>query len=580
MIIQPERTMKFGASRLGLLGFVLGALVFAATGLFAATGCARTQPSSDAAQEASAQESPAQNASAQEQQRPNIVVILADDLGFSDLGSYGSEIPTPHLDRLARQGMRFSNFYVTPRCAPTRASLLTGLYNHRAGMGHMPGGWELPRRVQRTFGSPHYQKHLRDRAATLAEVLKERAGYRTGIFGKWHLSTTRAHWPTRHGFDRFYGVPSGGGFYFWPPPSPVAERKVVAGNAVTAPAATDWRAETGWHSTEAFAARAARFVEDAAGDEQPFFLYLASIAPHYALQAFPSAIAEHEGDYRTGWDQLRRRRYERLTESGLLDSARAPLPERDAYVPAWDSVDNKERWDRKMAIYAAQVQSLDRRVGQVLDALDRRGERENTLVLFLSDNGACAEDMNRSASGATLGGPRSFVSYDRPWAHLSSTPFRGFKQDTYEGGIASPLIARWPGRIPEGASSDQVGHVIDLMPTLLDAAGATYPDSLGRRDLLSLDGRSLLPALEGEGTDALPERTLFWEHEGNRAVRRGRWKAVSVHGYGWALFDMKNDRTETTDLSEKRPRKVEQLARRYRQWADEVGVGDWSRIAE
>jgi arylsulfatase len=508
-------------------------------------------------------------ASAQEE-RPNIVVIMADDMGFSDLASYGSEIPTPNLDRLAGEGTRFTQFYVTPRCSPTRASLMTGLYSHQAGLGHLSGFEQ----VQEVFDRPAYQNHLRSRAATLATLLSEQAGYHTLMTGKWHLGYKPGQRPTDRGFDRYYGA-LGGGLYFWPP---LLDRRIVSSGTFVTPDTTAWAEGEGWYATDAFTDKAVQFLEEGRGDERPFFLYLAHIAPHFPLQAFPDDIAAHEGDYMAGWDRLRRRRHERLVKKGLIDSSWA-LPAASE-EPAWEEIEDKEAWDRKMAIYAAQVEAMDQSVGRVLDALDRLGVADNTIVMFLSDNGASAENINRRPDpGAPLGSPGTFVSYGQPWARLSDTPFRGFKKQTYEGGIASPLIVRWPGEVEPGSTTRQVGHVIDLVPTLLEAAGATYPDRLNGRDLFALDGRSLLPALRGRAEE-ISERTLFWEHEGNRAVRRGRWKLVAPYDAPWALYDMETDRTETNDVAAKHPEKVEVLKQRYEQWAERLGVGDWDRFVE
>ena len=420
---------------------------------------------------------PTRTAEAQAE-RPNLIVILADDMGFSDVGAYGSEIETPHLDGLAREGLRFTQFYATPRCSPTRAALLTGLYPHQVGMGHLSGG----------FGDPAYQGYLNERSLTLAEALKP-AGYRSYAVGKWHVGDARERWPLRHGFDRFYGIPVGGGVYFWPPH--LGRTLVLDTTAVTPP--------EGWYSTDAFSDYAVRFVEEHAAEHagRPFFLYLAHIAPHFPLQAPPEAVAEYEGRYLAGWDTLRARRLERQQTSGLLASDVA-LPPRTSRAPAWASLTDAERAAQahKMAVYAAQVDRMDQGIGRLVDALDRLGLAENTLVVFLSDNGASAERIDRSRDpDAPVGHPDSFVSYGPGWANLSDAPFQRFKKWTYEGGIRSPLLARWPGEIGAGTTTAAVGHVIDLMPTFLELAGAAYPGEAA--GLLPLEGKSLVPVLRG-----------------------------------------------------------------------------------
>lgn len=505
--------------------------------------------------------------------RPNVLLIMADDMGYSDLGAYGGEIETPNLDRLSEEGMRFSQFYVTPRCSPTRAALLTGLDPRLAGLGHLPGDWATARRVRDVFDSPAYQDHLRRRAATIAELLRQ-DGYRTFMTGKWHLGYDRGHWPTEHGFDRFYGT-LGGGVYFWPP---MIERRVIADTARAVPDSSNWGAEAGsWYSTDAFTDRAVSFLRNARQSGEPFFMYVAHIAPHFPLQAFRTGIERYENRYDAGWDSLRQRRYERLVNEGLIRADWA-LPARPPEVPAWTSADRKDHWTRKMATYAAQVDRMDQNIGRLLDALDTLGVAENTIVMFLSDNGAVAAQVDRSAPDAPVGSPQSFTSYGQPWATLSNAPFRGYKKQTYEGGIASPLIVRWPGVVKAGSTTDAVAHVTDLVPTVLDAADVAYPDTFDGRDLFSLSGRSLRPVVQGEewGTP----RTLFWAHEGNRGVRHGRWKLVGPYSSDWELYDMEADRLETSDLSSSNPQTVEDLAQRYRQWADRVGVGSWKQVEE
>ncbi len=486
--------------------------------------------------------------------RPNIVVILADDMGYSDIGSYGGEIPTPNLDRMASGGLRFANFYNTARCCPTRASLLTGLYSHQAGIGHMT----------EDFGHPSYRGYLNDRSLTLAEALRS-AGYGTYMVGKWHVGGERGQWPLDRGFDRFYGIPAGGGVYFWPGR---VDREVVLDTTVVTPG-------EGWYSTDAFSDYATRFIEEGSRSGKPFFLYLAYIAPHFPLQAPEEDVKRFEGTYSNGWDELRRARFERQKEMGLLPLT-AKLSERDPDSRPWADASDKKGWDRKMAVYAAMMHRMDEGIGRVLGKLDELGIDDNTLVVFLSDNGGSAETVDRSAPGALPGHPDSFVSYGLPWANLSNTPYRRYKMVVQEGGIVTPFIAYWPGTIRPGGITRQVGHVIDLMPTVLDLAGITYPDERNGETLVPLEGRSLLDAFRGE--PAASRGPFFWEHEGNRAVRVGDWKLVASQGEAWELYDLASDPTEMHDLAGRRPEKVAELAAVYAGWAERVGALPWEDV--
>ncbi|MPY88735.1 MAG: sulfatase-like hydrolase/transferase [Luteitalea sp.] len=493
--------------------------------------------------------------SEREVRRPNIILILADDMGYSDLGSYGSEIVTPNLDRLASEGLRFRQFYNTARCSPTRASLLMGRYPHEVGVGHLT----------EDFGHPSYQGYLSERGSTIPEALKS-FGYRSYAVGKWHVGDERGHWPLDRGFDRFYGIPAGGGVYFWPP---LLDRQLVLDASVITP-------PDGWYSTDAFNDQAVSFIREAHQAGQPFFLYLPHIAPHFPLQAPEHDIARYRERYREGWDVLRARRHRRLLEEGLIDDV-WKLPPRDPEAPPWEEVKEKEKkqWVEKMAVYAATIDRMDQGIGRVLNVLDELSIAEHTMVLFLSDNGAEAGHVDRGRPGAPPGHPDSFMSYDLPWANLSNTPFRRFKTWVHEGGIASPLIVRWPEVISAGSITHEVGHVIDLMPTFLEVAGrsAKWHNS---RQQVPLDGRSLLPVLQG-GSRGAPQ-PLFWEHEGNRAVRDGRWKAVAARGGTWELYDLQRDPTEMVDLAAQHPERVRQLTHRYEGWAARVGVLPWEEV--
>jgi arylsulfatase A-like enzyme len=492
--------------------------------------------------------------------RPNIVIVMVDDMGFSDIGCYGSEIETPNLDRLAANGLRFTQFYNTARCCPTRASLLTGLYAHQAGVGAMMN--------DRGPEHPGYRGHLNDRCVTIAEALKP-AGYFTAIAGKWHVGDKEKEWwPLQRGFDRFYGVPQGGGFYF----RPNENRSVALGNDVVYSA--DSTMPEGWYTTDAWTDYGIRFIDDALAQAKPFFLYVAHNAPHWPLQAPPEDIAKYKGKYMKGWDKVREERRERLIDMGILDPA-WPLTPRDKKAPAWDDVapEKKEKQDLGMACYAAVVERMDRNVGRLVEALEERGILENTLVMFLSDNGACAEGgtLVTNKEKGEMGSAESHVRYGLAWANASNTPFRLYKHWVHEGGVATPLIAHWPRVIQNGGTlTDQLGHVIDLMATCCDVAGADYPQTYEGRAIEPLEGKSLLPILRGETREG--HEGIFFEHEGNRAVRQGKWKLVSKHPGPWELFDMESDRTEMNNLAEQHPERVKELKALYEAFAARAHV--------
>jgi arylsulfatase len=482
--------------------------------------------------------------------RPNIVIIMADDMGFSDIGCYGSEIATPNLDRLAAHGVRFTQFYNTARCCPTRSSLLTGLYSHQAGIGHMV----------EDRGHPAYQGYLNDRCATIAEALAP-AGYRNLMAGKWHVGSEHPNWPVDRGFHRYYGIVNGGSNYFRLTPG----RRLALDNSPCTPPGENF------YLTDAFTDYALKFMDEAASRQDPFFLYLAYTAPHWPLHALPSDIAKYRGNYRMGWDELRLRRHRRMIEMGIVDK-RWPLTPRDPQSPAWGNVPDQDMFDLRMAVYAAQIDRMDQNIGRVLETLREKRIEDNTLVLFLSDNGGCAEEVNRGAPGALPGTPDSFTSYGRPWANASNTPFRLYKHWVHEGGISTPLIARWPAVIKRhGTLTPQPGHVIDLMATCLDVAGAQYPGNV-----TPLEGKSLVPVFQGKRRK--PHDAIFWEHEGNRAVRQGKWKLVSRHPDAWELYDLEADRTEMNDLSKRHPGKVNDLRARYDAWAARCSVQPWDKI--
>ncbi|HEX71780.1 MAG TPA: arylsulfatase, partial [Candidatus Hydrogenedentes bacterium] len=447
---------------------------------------------------------------------PNIVIIMADDMGYSDIGCYGGEIQTPNLDRLAAGGVRFTQFYNAARCCPTRAALLTGLYPHQAGVGGMvgPGGRE-----------PGYRGRLNESCVTIAETLHA-AGYTTLMSGKYHVThynytdpeptLHRASWPLQRGFDRFFGTLAGAGSYY----APVS---LMRGNEFI-------EASDDFYYTDAISDTAAQFIREADADN-PLFLYTAHVAPHWPLHALPEDIEKYKGIYRAGWDEIRAQRHGRMINMGLV-RAEWPLTERDERVPAWDAAEHKEWEIHRMAVYAAQIDRMDQGVGRIIKALEDTNRLDNTLILFLADNGGCDEIIKGQDTrhgyferGGTTpdvfpGEPDTYAAYGYGWANASNTPFRKYKKWIHEGGIASPLIAHWPAGIAgRGALRHQVAHVTDLMATCVDIADAAYPETRNGHDILPMEGVSLAPAF----ADKPLERTapLFWEHIGNRGMRDG-----------------------------------------------------------
>lgn len=491
--------------------------------------------------------------------RPNIVIIMADDMGFSDLGCYGSEIETPNIDRLADQGVRFSQFYNCARCCPTRASLLTGLYPHRAGMGQMINrqGEQRP---------PAYQGYLNDRCLTIAEALRP-AGYRTLMSGKWHVGEHHPHWPLNRGFEKYYGLISGASSYF--------DTSFI--EAGTDKIRMMLRDDTeivekgeGFYMTDAITDHAVQMIEENGQRDNPFFLYVAYTAPHWPLHALPEDIEKYKGKFADGWDAMRERRHRKMIELGLVDPA-WQLSQRDDRVPHWEFAENKEWEALRMAVYAAQIDRMDYGIGRILDKLKAVSAEENTLVMFLSDNGGCAEVLQGNDPNIQPGGPDSYMSYGIGWANASNTPLFRYKQYVHEGGIATPLIVRWKNVIKPGTITHQIGHVIDLIPTCLEAAGAKYPDEFNGKQLLKLDGKSLLPILKGNNREE--HEAIYWEHLGNCAIRQGKWKLV-MDGQlkEWELYDLEADRTETNNLVKLYPDQAEQMKKMWEHWAGEVAV--------
>ncbi len=492
-----------------------------------------------------------------QQPPPNVLVILVDDMGFSDIGCYGGEIPTPEIDALARDGVRFSQFYNTGRCCPTRASLLTGRYPHQVGVGHMVND----------RGQPGFRGHLDPTYPTIADTMSQ-AGYFTAVAGKWHVGhQERAWWPLQRGFDRFYGVPQGGGFYY----KAKRGRDVVSNNDVLY--SVDQQPPDDWYSTDAWTLASIRFIDECLQSGKPFFLYLAHNAPHFPLQAPERDIARFRGKFRAGWDKLREERYARQLKLGLIREE-WPLSPRPDQIQAWDTLTEKQKtqYDDMMAIYAAVMSRLDRSIGILVDALRERDMLHNTMILFLSDNGGCAEGGNYGKYvGDHPGDADSNVFCGKAWATLQNTPFRLYKHFNHEGGVSTPLIVHWPAGVAadqRGKWYQEPGHVIDIMPTCLDAAKA--PATLRQ----GLSGTSLLPAVRGESLRR--DKPLFWEHEGNRAVRDGDWKLVAQGPRGpWELYNLVADRTELNDLADRYPERVHEMRLLWEQWAQANQVLPW-----
>jgi arylsulfatase A-like enzyme len=487
--------------------------------------------------------------------RPNIVLIVADDLGFSDLGCYGGEISTPNLDTLANEGMRWTQFYNCAVCNLTRAALMTGLHP-RFGKGGL----------------------LRNNMVTLVEVLRS-TGYRTAMSGKWHLGG-EPHRPIDHGFQEYYGIMIGAVNYFDPLlPDPPGYQHAGPANPFVHNGTPIQNVPENYYATDAFADHAIEQIRELSQAEQPFFLHIAFTAPHYPLQALPEDIAKYRGRYDEGYEVVRKRRYQRLVELGLI-STTCKLPEPDAkhgegrydLAPTpWNAVEDPEWESSKMEVYAAMVDRLDQAIGRVLSTLKERKLDENTLVIFFSDNGACASRSSTAAykkfqNGVVTGSKDTYILGGPGWACAQSSPFRRYKTWTYEGGISTPMIVRWPGHVSVSSQTDFVSHLVDWMPTLIDVSGAEYPRSYQSQEITPFEGVSLKSILLGEKSSEA--RELGWSLYGSRAYRVGKWKIVWGAGRErWELYDMDVDRTETNDLSKQHPELVAQLAEGWRSWA-------------
>ncbi len=494
-------------------------------------------------------------------ERPNIVLVMVDDMGFSDIGCYGSEIPTPHLDSLAESGVRFSQFYNTGRCCPTRASLLTGLYSHQAGIGHMT----------EDQGVPGYRGKLNERCVTLAEVLGQ-AGYFTAMTGKWHVGFSDGVTPWDRGFQRSLNLPAGGLHFSNQTGSKGGTKLFLNGEQV---ARDDPQFNPPWYGCDLWTEVGIKFVDEAIAEDKPFFWYLAHTAPHFPCMAPEGTIAKYRGKYMQGWDKLREERYQRQIESGLVHPE-WELEPRPEVIPAWDSLsaDEQKRYDDMMAIYAAMIDEIDTNIGKLVAALKKRDQLDNTVILFLSDNGGNAESgVSGKYIGDHPGDAHSDVFIGQCWAHLNNTPFRKYKHYNHEGGIATPLIAHWPDGLERnnGRWERTPAHVIDIMATCVDLGEASYPKENHGEPIIPMQGQSLKPLLTGTGD--FPARPLYWEHEGNAAIRVGDTKLVRAGQRGaWELFDMNADRTEQHNLASDDPPQAAAMQEQWRAWAKSAHV--------
>ncbi len=526
--------------------------------------------------------------------KPNIVVILADDMGYSDIGCYGSEIDTPNLDALAKGGLRFTQFYNTARCCPTRASLLTGLYPHQAGIGHMTEDKKIE----------GYRGELNKNCVTIAEALKP-SGYKSYAVGKWHVTKAtnpkaeadKYNWPLQRGFDRFYGTIHGGGSFFDP-------TSLTRDNQLISPFADPEYPSNDYYYTDAISDHAIKFLnENEKG--KPFFLYVAYTAAHWPMHAREKDIAKYKGRYAIGYEAVRKTRYDKMLKEGVISTGNTtnwPLPPNLGEKEFWE-------WDqRNMEVFAAMVDCMDQGIGRIVQALKASGQYENTLICFMQDNGGCAEGMGRGKEGATraenailpvlrkdylqpdmipkqtrdgfpmrqgkgvmAGSGDTFIGYGEAWATVSNTPFRMYKHWVHEGGISTPLIAHWPSGISrKGELESTPGHLIDIMATAVDISMTTYP-----ANVKPMEGRSLVPLFTG---GKIEREALYWEHEGNAAVRVGDWKLVAEHGKPWELYNIALDRSEQHDLSQQEATRVQQMTAMYEAYAKRANVESWDKV--
>jgi arylsulfatase A-like enzyme len=533
--------------------------------------------------------------------QPNILVILGDDMGYSDLGCFGSEIKTPNLDRLASNGVRFTQFYNTARCSPSRASLLTGLYPHEANMGHL---------ASENYSEPGYGDDLSKNSVTLAQILKK-AGYATYMTGKWHIAKdispkgNKDNWPLQRGFDRYFGTLNGSGSYYDP-------GTLISNNTFVPPGKN-------FYYTDAISDTTVKFIRQHPKGK-PFFFYVAYTAAHWPLHAPEKEVAKYKGKYDIGWDSLRVLRFNKLKKLGII-SDNCILSKRSVEVPAWKDEPMKAWQVRRMEVYAAMIDVMDQGIGRILSALEEKGELDNTVIFFMQDNGGCAEPQDsdkpeipltadqkilkpssydsinlskkpiytregryvRSGRGVMAGDADAWMAYGPEWANVSNTPYRMYKQYVHQGGIASPLIVYWPAGLPnKGLITRQLSHLIDIMPTCLEITSVKYPTVFDTNPIQPLEGISLVPALNKQNTK---REFLFWEHSANRAIRIGDWKLVArvknqkkftpADENAWELYNLDKDPSETNDLSAKFPDKVKEMAAKWEAEAIRTKAKPW-----
>lgn len=501
------------------------------------------------------------------QSAPNIILIMVDDLGYSDIGAFGSEIKTPNLDKLAGEGIRLKEFYNNSICAPTRASLITGQYPHKAGIGYF----------NVNLGLPAYQGFLNKESLTFAEVLKL-AGYNTFLSGKWHVGNDSLYWPNQRGFDHFYGFIGGASNYFdignYPDKVPPVELVEDNKRITLAP---------GKYLTDEIAGHGISFIREQHPSQKPFFLYLAFNAPHWPLQALPEDIEKYKDKYSIGWDSLRVQRLARQRTLGIVDPQQT-IAVRDEEVPGWESLtwNEQQLWQRKMEVYAAMVSRVDYQVGKLLETLKALKQYDNTLIVFISDNGAqggfSPTGRKRQRSSGPVGTAGSYDYQEQGWAQASNVPLTSYKNNFHEGGISAPFIAWYPKKIKAGTVTAGTAHLIDLAPTFYDVAGVSYPAQYRQHGVNALPGVSLKTLLF-EGADLNREKPIFWERGGNRAVRKGKWKLVSTFPQNvWELYDIGADRGETNNLAAKHPEIVQSLTGEFEAWAKANDVENYEKL--
>ncbi|TJY64615.1 arylsulfatase [Sphingobacterium alkalisoli] len=503
--------------------------------------------------------------------RPNIVLILTDDMGYSDLGCFGSEINTPNLDTMATGGVKMTNFYNASRCCPSRASLLTGVYPHQAGVGDM----------MNTRPYPAYQGYLNRQTVTLAEVLQQ-AGYGTYMSGKWHVGQAKENWPLQRGFDRYYGLIDGANSYFGNRPYRPKQKLTIAldNEAIVPPAE--------YYSTDGYTDYALQFIDQHVKkrNNDPFFMYIAYQAPHWPLHALPEDIAKYKGKYMEGWEVVRQKRFDKQMKLKLFPSG-TTLPALDDNIRQWAdcSWEEKVRWDEQMAVYAAMVDRVDQNVGKIKRRLQEIGELENTIFIFLSDNGASNETITNAgftpeilaANEFPASHPQSFTAYGSEGALVSNTPFRKYKHWEFEGGNATSFIAYGPQFIQKGMRIESPAHLVDIMPTIIEYARATYPKTYKGNSIQTMEGISLVSSWTAN--EKAKERAICFEHEGNKAVRNGKWKIVAEYPQNeWFLYDLSSDRAEQTDLKSKHPTVLKEMVGIYDKWAERVGVIPYEQL--